>query len=197
MNATIEIDLTAWNAAMEGIAQAIQDGADNPEINRGMSNALDAQDEFLQDRFLHASTGDGTWTPLATSTIKQRQRGGNTTYGGFSFLGKLSPAQRLVAVTASNVPILIITGDKYRSLRVGDTNHFGEQTKDWMSSGSIAPNISYHQQGGGNLPARPIIVPPDESTEQRIAMAVQVGIGEAIIQAISRVSNTGETWLQL
>lgn len=110
---------------------------------------------FVQRRFKRNSRGGGGWPPLAASTIRRRR-------------GK-----------RSKVAILIDTGTLFRALdpvfnrkpgqiqedipfgvRVG----YGGPGQHPSGKLTVADIAEFHQKGGGHLPQRKIIVPPDANT---------------------------------
>lgn len=174
-----EFDLSDWNAATARIAESVAQGPRDPDIGGGMQSALGFQDDNVQKEYYFASAGDGRWPALAYSTIRKR-------------MGESHSRDIHQLLFGNNMgdylPILIITGRKYNSLAQGQPDHYMNITQDSMQSGTSVFDAHYHQggaqRGRWSLPARPIIIPPDDATERKMQQAVSAGIGLAIEKAI-------------
>jgi hypothetical protein len=114
---------------------------------------------FVQIRFDKASKGDGTWDPLADSTIAGRRNQSDTILRD---TGVLFNALTPVWVSPpGGVNELLEDG-----VRIG----FGGNASHPSGLATIAEIASFHQEGKGNLPQREIIVEPPQSV---IAACVQ------------------------
>jgi hypothetical protein len=107
---------------------------------------------FLQKRFDAASKGDGTWKPLADSTIAGRRKGSSTILRDTGVLfAALTPTW---VAPPGSVNELIDGG-----VRVG----FGGSESHPGGLVTIADIAGFHQDGGGNLPKREIMVDPPQA----------------------------------
>lgn len=125
-----------------------------------MLAASDAHGESLRQRYAAASAGDGTWAPLAESTVKARERKGETP-----------------------LDILRITGSIESSLERDNPNHVLETTDNSVIEGTAHRLARFHQDGTSRIPARPIIVAPTEETIDAMKNALANGLRETIEQA--------------
>lgn len=180
---TIQMSLDKWLRATDGMIATAQAGPRNIDIGSGMRKALNVNDLHCQREFSSASMGDGRWSPLAKSTIRQRQRMGQT---GIGKVGFGSPTMRmlLTAIADVQLPILIITGQKYESLVEGAPYHVAGNDDNSMWSGSNAPNLAFHQRGNSRLPKRPVIIPPDQPTNQAMKIPLVASTALAWRKAI-------------
>jgi hypothetical protein len=139
---------------------------------------------FIRGRFIGASGGDGTWQPLSPYTIAERLRGG---FGESSrqLFGAFNAQHHLAgAFGASNkpppavavLPILIRSGRLYGSLVEGGAGHIEEVLPDGIRKGTGVFYAAYHQAGGGRLPQREILVPPDAATDAQIGRLFIAGL---------------------
>jgi len=149
---------------------------------------------FAQLRFDKFSRGGGDWAPLAQSTIRSRRKGtepeqnrsslartvsgGLTSSGGsFTILRDTNVLFRVLdpkftrkpGQVEEDIPFGIRVGyggsSKHRSTRKRDV-------KGRFASGSgkaISDIAAFHQEGGGHLPQRRIIVDPNQVTVNEMA----------------------------
>lgn len=112
---------------------------------------------FTRDHFGEQSPGGGDWPALAPSTIRQRISRG---YGG--------PA-----------PILIQSGKLYTSLFPGAAGNLIYADPFGFDAGTDVFYSAYHQHGTGRMPARVILVDPDEPTSDELKRIM----GEGLLRA--------------
>jgi hypothetical protein len=112
---------------------------------------------FIQLRFSKFSKGGGDWAPLAESTILARTKGRGS--GKPAILRDKGFLFAALAPPFTSVPGALEKYDKL-SVEVG----YGGPGGYPDSSVTVADIASFHQVGGGRLPQRKIIVPPDQTT---------------------------------
>jgi len=133
---------------------------------------------FTRRRYKTFSKGGGDWKDLAPSTKRRRQKAkrGSTGPRRFAILVDNSNLLNALEVGAPG-NLLELRG---RGVRVGFSNH-----KHPKSDFTFADLADTHQTGNpdGNLPARPILVEPDERTKRlmrrTIAAAFPAAAGTA------------------
>lgn len=113
-------------------------------IGPGIQEAAKLYAVEMQKRFNRASGGDGTWKPLAPSTVKKKAR------------ETLFPRQ-----------ILYLTGAMFASLTPGAPNNVYDVLRDRVRYGTKDKKAGYHQKGGGRLPQRRILIPPSQELIQQ------------------------------
>jgi hypothetical protein len=117
---------------------------------------------FIQRRFDRYSKGGGDWPSLATSTIAGRRKGkGKRRVTILRDTGTLFAALN-PAFDGRPGSLQTING---LSVTVG----YGGPQVHTGGRATIAAIAAYHDQGGGNLPQRQIIVPPDSKTLDAMA----------------------------
>ena len=139
-------------------------------------------------RFLNASRGDGTWAPLAESTIRRRRHGG----GAVNANGKIrrisgggkrgvKAMRKALASGGGQVAILRDLNKLYDAtepvfgnapgaweqlVRHGIQVGFGGPARHPSGTATIADIAAFHQFGGPKLPKREILVSPNAQTMQ-------------------------------
>lgn len=158
---------------------------------------------FAKERFVKFSLGGGDWKPLKPSTIARRRKGKAKTVK-IRRKGKT----RKKAVAQGAVSILWDTGtllgalDPQASIAPGALTEFipfgvrvgyggtakHPATKGTMKQHTTKVTIAFiaavHQHGSGNIPARPIIVPPDQKTTDMIVNVTERALSEEWKQAV-------------
>jgi len=180
-------DLSELTAAIGRVCDSVEYGAKDPDIGRGMMNALTANDDYQQRIYWRNSNRGGPWPELARSTKLRRRR---------IALGKGAPRLPVNADIDAimGFPILVITGQKYRSLAAGNDGHWFFVSDDSMQSGTAIEDAIYHQLGGPRLPRRQIIGPPDEATLRRMSQAIAVGVANMWRSALGMDTGIMPIW---
>lgn len=123
---------------------------------------------FIRKRFVRASRGDGTWQPLAPSTIARRRKGSSVILRDTGLLfSQLSPGFQKMG------PVV-----KQGQTKFVANVSFGGQGK-YPDGATVTDVMSFHQTGGGNLPQRKILVDADEPTRKQMRDAAKRIIIEA------------------
>ncbi len=127
---------------------------------------------FIRMRFVRASRGDGTWQPLAESTIARRRKG----------KGKGSPA-----ILRDTGLLFMHLTPEVKGLAIKDSAPKFEATVEFGGNAiypdggvSTSDVAGFHQEGGGYLPQRKIIVPPDVKTKGQMAKSAKKIIADEL-----------------
>lgn len=150
MQVTAKVNADAFLRKLE---RAVQRAPTAPQMEGAHRAAGSQYLGFIRKRFRSASAGDGTWTRLAPSTV--RQKGGPT-------------------------PILRDTGRLYASLLPGDPDCVFQPFPGGIRIGSRVPYAAYHQSGTADIPRRTIFVPADADTLKRMRNAYSRAFRQAI-----------------
>lgn len=156
MRLRFRLNTSSFSRFVERATAALDVGQAGP-VRDGMLAASDAHGESLRERYTGASAGDGTWAPLAESTVKARERRGETP-----------------------LDILRISGSIESSLARDDENHVLETTDKSIIEGTRHRLARYHQDGTERMPARPIIVAPTEEALDAMRTELANGLREAV-----------------
>jgi hypothetical protein len=119
---------------------------------------------FLHERFDKFSKGGG-WPPLAEST-KRRRRGPRKGHKGprsFSILRDTGTLFNALTPEFTRKP-----GQLQEDIPFGVRVGYGGPSKHPKAKASIADVAHFHQIGAGHLPARKIIVEPNDATIKRM-----------------------------
>ena len=119
---------------------------------------------FAKRRFKKFSRGGGDWAPLRPSTIAGRRKGKGTGRVASILWDKYGSLYKALTLGAP--------GNLKKDIRGGVRFGYGGGAKH-KDGGTIAGIAHGHQFGNRkrNLPARPIIVDPDQPTVNRLAAA--------------------------
>jgi len=122
---------------------------------------------FIRRRFTAFSRGGGDWADLAPSTKRGRRKAKRGTTGARRF-AILRDTSLLVNALAVGAPGGLLERHG-RGIRVGFSNR-----KHPDSDFTFADLADTHQRGNpsGNLPARPILVEPDERTKRTMRRTI-------------------------
>lgn len=128
---------------------------------------------FAGRRFSQNSRGGGDWAPLKASTLRRRRKGRGRGLVAAILVNTATLKNVLVfkfAGAGGQLREFLRGGNRFRGVRVG----FGGPAKHPSGSKTIAGIANIHQAGNskGNLPARRIIVEPDDKTMQGMASDV-------------------------
>lgn len=167
---------------------------------------------FVRRRFDRASKGDGTWQPLALSTLLKRRHGGaggvsrkvaRTKGQALSVLKRrgLGPGSPEAAAILGSASILRDTGILFASLSPGAAGSLQEDIPGGIRVGfapiqhgddrlTIQRLAAIHDGGGsipGRPPARPILVEPDQTTVKGMIADAKAAVAELL-----RISSSGQ-----
>lgn len=134
---SLEIDTSAFDQLADRLDSFSGGGA----IDDGLLQASNIYHEAMRQRFRSASNRDGTWEALAERTVKEHRKIGDDPPHTLHF-----------------------TGDLEKSLSRGQPDHVLELNGNTIVEGTSDPKARFHQDGGGNLPRREILVPPEPVT---------------------------------
>lgn len=143
-----------------------------PAMQKGFAQAGQIYLSDMRRRFVSASRGDGTWVPLAPSTIARRRQGTAKPKGG---KGKK-------AAPAAKPEILRDTGLLLNSLSLGAKNNVNRLLTDGVAVGTRVKYAKHHQAPSvpGRPPMRTILVQPNAETAARIKQVLQAAVVEAV-----------------
>lgn len=115
----------------------------------------------MRERYVRAARGDGTWKPLAPSTIARRRKGKRK--GG-------------------TVEILRDTGLQLNSLSIGGPYNIAAPIQGGMAFGTAVFYAKHHQEPKvpGRPPQRTILVQPDGPTRSAMQKVLQDAANRAI-----------------
>jgi hypothetical protein len=120
---------------------------------------------FLHERFDKYSKGGGDWPPLSPRTMARR-RGPRKGYKGpraFSILRDTGTLFNALTPEFTRKP-----GQLQEDIPFGVRVGYGGPSKHPKAKASIANVAHFHQIGAGHLPARKIIVEPNDPTIKRM-----------------------------
>lgn len=144
---------------------------------------------FIQRRFNAASRGDGTWKPLAASTVAARQRRRKGKGKVIAILvdtgllrRNLQPGieeKKSVVKQPFGFEMYAYFGsdEEYPQVveyyeQVGETKsgkkRYKKKTMRVPTGVTVRDVMGFHQRGGGNLPRREILVSPDAKTKEQM-----------------------------
>jgi hypothetical protein len=119
-------------------------------------------------RFADASAGDGTWPPLAESTIAGRRKGSSAILRDTgTIFASLTPVW-------DNPP-----GTVNALIEDGVSVNIGGEGAHPSGLLTIAELMQFHQDGGPNLPKREIIVEPPQSVIDACVSDLQKGLEQS------------------
>lgn len=187
----VRVNLAPLLRFRDRIAEGLSaNGGENNPIRRALRQWAHIFRAFLQERFNKFSRGGG-WKPLAESTKRQRrgaqqgkssQRGKrgkvHAATGVFSILRDTGILFNVVALAFTGAP-----GQLQEDIPFGMRVGYGGPARHPDGTATIADIASFHQVGGPHLPAREIVVPPDDPTQQTM--------GQAMDAAFQRLSKEG------
>jgi hypothetical protein len=141
---TITTNLNPVLRFAESVRQSLAAPArDTAGLGEGLQTAVHVYAQAMRRRFAAASAGDGTWAPLAASTLKAKLRRG---------LGSR---------------ILFVTGQLQNSLESGATGNVFDVGDMSIIYGTANRVARFHQDGNSRLPRRTILVPPTDEVLQK------------------------------
>lgn len=152
--------------------QGLQRPMNQPDLRGG---AVEAEETYLgamRRRFASASHGDGTWPDIKPSTKLQRYYEAG---GRFKRQKGVTRLDRLRFVASLPFPILYVSGETYSSLVPGAAGSLFEVMSDRVRGGTTVHHAHYHQEGGGRLPRRAILVDPDAQLCQQMSAPIVKG----------------------
>lgn len=148
-----KVNLLKFNTYWDKVEAAITNIGGDPYLSPAFRNVGIDYLTFTRRRFNINSTGSGDWQSLSSRTIKRRR----AKSGGNRF------------------PILKDTEKLYDSLKPGDVNNILEVLPNGVKVGTAIPYATYHQYGTSRMPARTILVFPDQDAQQAMNSRVIAG----------------------
>lgn len=105
--------------------------------------------EDMRARFASAAAGDGTWAPLAKSTLKRKKR---------------------------NRGILIDKGTLQAQLTPGNSHNVIRVTSAGLQCAITLPVAKYHQQGTRRMPQRKVLDAPRPAAKARMVAKIHAAV---------------------
>jgi phage gpG-like protein len=151
MPSTLEIRTDANPMlAMFGRIRQTLDAPTRDGAGEGAMQAVHIYAGAMRRRFNDAAAGNGEWAALKPATIARKKR-----------------------LTAWPERILYLTGRLYSSLVPDEPDNVFDVMSDRIRYGTATPYAGYHQQGGGRLPRRSILIPPNEDILQKCIQPIR------------------------
>lgn len=141
MRISFRVNSSKWAAFRAKAEAALNPAAPGP-YQDGLLAASEVEWEALRQRFVTASSGDGTWEPLAPMTVAEHRR-----------IGDGPPPHALH-----------LTGALEASLARGGDNHVLEVAQSGVTEGTQDPHAAFQNYGTPRIPARPFVVEPANET---------------------------------
>jgi len=152
-------EVTPGTTRLLAAFDAIALGAPHPQVDAWRRQVFGRYSAFLRRRYSIFSRGGGGWAALSPRTVA-RKRAKNR--------------------RNKNPLILRDTNTLYNSLNPGMPGNqsdvvpggvaFGYRNFPHPGGPNVAELAEWHQFGGGRLPARPILVDPDDKTRKQIQL---------------------------
>lgn len=163
----VKLDLRTLKLWSDNVASQLSSSQDG-ELRKVFKKWAIRYRSYVQLRFDKASKGDGTWQPLAPSTVAGRRKQSSTILRDTGTLfAALAP---IWTAPAGSINEMIEDG-----VRVG----FGGPSSHPSGLVTIAQIAAFHQAGGGNLPKREIIVQPSDAVLRGCASDLQEFLNRA------------------
>ncbi len=160
MRLTVSVDVR--RIGVRGLAEAMRKSTASGPLRNGLRQAGAIYLGAMRQRYVRAARGDGTWQPLAASTIAGRRKG----------KGSGSPE------------ILRDTGLLLNSLTLGGRGSIAKDEPSRILVGTAIPYGKHHQRPTtpGRPPKRAFLVPPDERTRLAMRDVLQRAVNETVKQ---------------
>lgn len=188
MEISVRTDCSRALAAVSALRRLAEAPMADESFAAGVKDAGHILMAFERQEWEINSRGGGLWGPLAPSTLLARWR---KSVGGFGRGGPRTPnrtrAARLAAAAnfAAMFPILIDTGQALGSFMPGGPDNWDMIYPNGWQGGSLVTHLRYHQDGGGRLPQRRVMVAPNEKTLGRMQQSLSSGWKLAAQAALS------------
>jgi hypothetical protein len=180
LDLSFKIDASPLLRVLDGLADALEAGTENPHIRNGLEGAQTEYLESMRERFVEQSGGAGEWPELARLTQRERARLG------------FNPTR----------PILTRLAILYTALRAGQPGSASEFTHDSLRAGIGGPErhpgygdrppsltigqiAEIHQRGLGRVPVRRILVDPSDSVLARMRDPLIVAV-QSLVEFLTR-----------
>jgi phage gpG-like protein len=134
---TVDFDLSGVNRFFDRLESELVDISGNA-LGQGFMDAGDSYMAGIRERFGDQSQGGGSWPPLSPNYAKQKLK------------------------RRGHELILVDTGELFLSLYPSSPNNIRYPLPDGIVVGTDDPKAHFHQYGTKKMPARPILVSPDD-----------------------------------
>lgn len=173
---SINFDLSGLNTFVQNGEDIADLPMDNPVIAAAINAAADVYDAAMVERYELAMRGPGEWTDLSYLTKKEKiEHGQSPPLINVSYEGQFPDHE---------------PGQLMRSLATDDENHVREPNADGTGvlTGTEVEYAADVHYGHDNVPARPIIVYPDETTFAEMQEIIQTGVVEAMSGVVDDIA---------
>ena len=161
----VKVDLRGLEKFDEIINKDLRKGGNGP-IRAAMKQWAARYRGFVQRRFVKFSRGGGDWQPLKNKRRRGKKGKAALLRDTNTMFAALDPQfQRKPGQLQKDVPF---------GIKVG----YGGGGSHPISSLSVTKLAELHQTGEGNLPARQMIVEPDQQTVKGMAADMQRAMGK-------------------
>lgn len=189
----LDVEFNVDTQAITGYLAKLADGIDPNRpgpMQRALKRAAARYLGWIRKRYLAASKGDGTWPPLSNATKMARIYARKTLFREFKRRLKRAKgdartqrARRRDVASGMRFEILRDTGTLFNSLSQGKPGAVEQFIPNGIRVGTAIKYGKYHQEGGGRLPKRAFLVPPEGRILDEITKELQRGMDEAAREA--------------
>lgn len=173
-----QVDHDRFDAAMDAMNAVLADGTGNESVKSGIQEGAAVYMGFIRRRYSTAMMSPGNpWADIKPSTKYARLH--------FTRTKGVTKAMRFTMLESVQLPILYDTGTLYTSFVPGEPGWSEFWRPDGGSFGSAIEYSKYHQDGTDRMPARVILVLPDDETLTSIGASVAGGLQIAFNGVIS------------
>lgn len=169
---------------LKKVLQLSNASSSNPIVSRMYDKWVKIYKGFLHRRFKSAAAGDGTWPPLARPKVVKRTKSGKRDKR-YTKQGDLILIDTKTLINAVDPTIYNAPGSFSRRYTNGVIVGYGGEVIHPTAEKSgrritIQQIAEFHQAGGGSLPQRKIIVPPDLETILKITKEINKATAEML-----------------
>lgn len=185
--------------SFRGLAHLIKEFDMATGLPKGLHLVLAKRYEsFIKRRFRDHARGGGSppWQKLSAATIRRRgtPKGATRDRGSMRYRSKKTGR----FVKKGRIEILRDTGTMFKALSIGGPGNTLKKIKGGVRfsvmgagrhpryKGKIGDLILIHQLGKGRVPARPVLVEPDEKTVEQMRQATKRTLARVMSEANSK-----------
>jgi len=140
----------------------------HPEVAALIRDWFTAYQRYLIARYSQYSGGGGDWIPLAASTLERKKRGGLLDY--------ILRATDLLYESFALDLVEVDIADTGLYIRVAPGGGTGVSYPG--RSISAAEVLFLHQEGTSRMPARPVVVPPEQQMIDELAQKLEAMLAQ-------------------
>jgi hypothetical protein len=176
---SIKVKLTGLKKFQSALQSDLRLKSNGP-IRSALQDWVVIWGRFLTERYQRFSQGGGNWPALKPATLVAKERKG--------LLPWILRATDLM-FQAFAPELVAKPGYLSEEIPFGVRLKFGGGMHQLYpgTTKTVAEVAMYHQQGGGNLPQRKIIVPPDVETRKKMRDRMDQGVNELLKDTCTKV----------